>query len=133
MIHSTHRFHGRNSLRFVYQKGSTVRLDAPLALRFAHNPRLSGWRLAVVVSRKVSKAAVVRNRIRRRIFEIVRRESGHLKPQYDLVISVYDAEVAQLEHEALRRALLAQLSKAGVLSAQETAGHDIVKAKEHRA
>ncbi len=109
-----------------------MRADVPLALRFVQNPRLKGWRLAVVVSRKVSKAAVVRNRIRRRIFEVVRREGGRIAPQYDLVFSVYGAELATLAHEELRVAVTTQLEKAGVLAqapagTQEAPGHGIVK------
>jgi len=100
----------------VYQKGSTVRADAPLALRYVQNSRQPSWRLAVVVSRKVSKAAVVRNRIRRRVFEIVRRESGRILPHYDLVFTVYGAELATLDHIELERAVLAELEKAGVLN-----------------
>ncbi|HSX33063.1 MAG TPA: ribonuclease P protein component [Candidatus Saccharimonadales bacterium] len=115
MIQSTHRFHGRSSLRFVYQKGASVRSDLPLALRTARNPRSRVWRVAVVVSRKVSKSAVVRNRIRRRIFEIVRRQGSHLDPGYDLVFSVYGPELAELDHAALETAITTQLTKAGVL------------------
>jgi ribonuclease P protein component len=128
MIHSTHRFHGRSSLRFVYQKGSVVRGEAPIALRYVSNRRLHTWRVAVVVSRKVSKAAVVRNRIRRRIFEVVRKNSSTIGREYDLVFSVYDAAVATMDHDALQAAILAQLQKAGVLApgAHRPADHGIV-------
>ena len=134
MIHSTHRFHGRSSLRFVYQKGSTARGELPLALRYIVNPRNRGWRVAVVVSRKVSKAAVIRNRIRRRIFEIVRKDSGRLKPQVDLVFTVYDPAIADMDHSALEAAVLQQLEKADVLVTEhQGASHDIVNQEETRA
>ncbi|HLZ14852.1 MAG TPA: ribonuclease P protein component [Candidatus Saccharimonadales bacterium] len=128
MIHSTHRFHGRSALRFVYQKGVVVRGEVPIALRYARNPRARSWRAAVVVSRKVSKAAVVRNRIRRRIFEIVRQHAAAYTPQYDLVFSVYDAALATMDYETLERIIVGQLQKAGILAAPTPPGgnHGIV-------
>ena len=58
MIHHTHRFHGRSSLRFVYQQGQVVRGQL-VSLRYVRNGRQQLYRVAVVVSRKVSKSAVV--------------------------------------------------------------------------
>jgi ribonuclease P protein component len=68
MISRTNRFHGYNSLRNVYRHGNTAR--GPLfAVKSLQNPRRKSYRLAVVVSRKVNKSAVARNRIRRRLYE----------------------------------------------------------------
>ncbi|HJQ09244.1 MAG TPA: ribonuclease P protein component [Candidatus Saccharimonadales bacterium] len=114
MIHYAHRFHGRSSLRFVYQKGYVVR-GQHIVLRYARNPRTGTYRMAVVVSRKVSKSAVVRNRIRRRIFEIVRQRAGQISGPYDLVFNVYDESIATIEHNALKRAVVGVLKKARVL------------------
>ncbi len=71
MIAKAHRFHGYGSLNFVYKNGKTER--GPLfAVKSILNPKRSEYRMAVVVSRKVNKSAVARNRIRRRLYEIVR-------------------------------------------------------------
>src|SRR4051812_48826816 len=113
MIHSTHRFHGRSSLRFVYQKGRVVRGEL-MTLRYVQNSRRTTWRAAVVVSRKVSKSAVVRNRIRRRIFEIVRRQAGVIDGPFDLVFSVYGEQLAHVEQSALEQLVADQLQKAKV-------------------
>jgi len=129
MIHSTHRFHGRNALRFAYQKGTSVRSNLPLSLRVAFNPRSSTWRAAVVVSRKVSKSAVVRNRIRRRLFEIVRHEGKQLAPHSDLVFSVYGPELATISHEELQQAVRSLLQKVSI-QRHNRADHDILEAKE---
>ena len=111
-----------------------VRGEAPIALRYASNPRLHTWRAAVVVSRKVSKAAVVRNRIRRRIFEIVRAHGAAIGHEYDLVFSVYDATVATMNYNTLQTAILAQLHKAGVLTTKRgRAVHGIVHKEETNA
>jgi ribonuclease P protein component len=130
MIHSSHRFHGRSSLRFVYRQGRVV-YGPLLALRFVRNPREPKYRAAVVVSRKVSKSAVVRNRIRRRIFELVRRESGLLHNPYDLVFSARSHELAEADSEAVKKAVHSLLTQAGLLKTGRTgANHDIVEAKE---
>lgn len=131
MITSSHRFHGRSSLRYVYQRGQTVR-GGQLALRFIQNNREKTYRAAVVVSRKVSKQAVVRNRIRRRVYEIIRLQSAHITQPYDLVFTIYDESVATMSASALNQMVVGQLRKAGVLDLRvspETA-HDIVEHKE---
>lgn len=92
MLSRSHRFHGYNSVLPVYKSAKVARADG-CSLHYKPNPRRRQYRLAVVVSRKVSKSAVKRNRIRRRIYEAV-RQSGDLKP-YDLVITVYDEDLAK--------------------------------------
>jgi len=131
MIHSTHRFHGRSSLRFVYQKGRVVRGEL-MTLRAIENTRRTTWRAAVVVSRKVSKSAVVRNRIRRRIFEILRKQADTIDGPFDVVFSVFSDQLATLEQSALERLVGDQLRKAGVCRTSVTMGPDraIVEKKE---
>lgn len=53
------------------------------------------FRLAVVVSKKVSKSAVKRNRIRRRVFEKFRVMHKELdRPlKYDIIVTVFDDSV----------------------------------------
>jgi ribonuclease P protein component len=76
MISRTNRFHGYSSLRNVYRHGSTAR--GPLfAVKAIANPKRRSYRLAVVVSRKVNKSAVARNRMRRRLYELAREIQDH--------------------------------------------------------
>jgi ribonuclease P protein component len=131
MITQAHRFHGRSSLRFVYQRGQNIR-GQELSLRYVLNTRIPRYRVAVVVSRKVSKSAVVRNRIRRRIYEIIRNAASGITEPYDLVFTVYSETAATLAHGALKTVILSSLEKAGAL--QSTSGnrsdHAIVDKKE---
>ncbi len=114
MIDKTHRFQGLGSLRFVYQKGQTIR--GPLcALKFALNNRRVTYRAAVVVSRKVHKSAVVRNRIRRRLYEVIRELDPEIKGAYDLVFMVYSEQLAELPITELRTAVREKLEKAHIL------------------
>jgi ribonuclease P protein component len=119
MIARKNRFHGYGSLRYVYQHGRTVR--GPIcSVKFALNERRKSYRLAVVVSKKVNKSAVVRNRIRRRIYEMVRREAEIIKP-YDIVITVFHEQLAELPAPELERMVRAQFRQAGITSkAQKT-------------
>jgi ribonuclease P protein component len=132
MIDTTHRFQGHGSLRFVYQKGKTVR--GPFcSLKYIVNNRRKTYRLAVVVSRKVHKSAVVRNRIRRRIYEIIRQAAPHISMPYDIVIMVYSDQLADLPAEQLHAAMHEKLEKAGIIGAETPARpaiHGIVKTKE---
>lgn len=114
MISRTHRFHGHGSLRYVYQNGKTVR--GPLiSIKYIENSRRTKYRLAVVVSKKVNKSAVTRNRIRRRLYEAVRtHEAGIAKP-YDIVMTVFHDKIAELPADELQRMVLAQLNQAGIL------------------
>lgn len=133
MIDTTHRFQGHGSLRFVYQKGKVVR-GTYGAIKYIINRRRKTYRAAVVVSRKVHKSAVVRNRIRRRIYEIVRTESNRVTAPYDIVFIVYSDQVAELPADQLRALICEKLEKAGILEAEkpgQPAGRDIVKDKEN--
>lgn len=133
MIDRIHRFQGHGSLRFVYQKGQTVRGQF-CSLKYILNRRRRHYRVAVVVSRKVHKSAVVRNRIRRRIYEIVRVEAKRIREPYDLVITVYSDQMAEMPAVQLRQAIIEKLEKAEVFADKtgaETAERAIVIPKEN--
>ena len=114
MLSQKYRFHGRNSLNRAYRKGRTVR-DPRISLRYVYLANYNNFRVAVVVSRKVSKSAVVRNRIRRRIYEAVRLRAEQLRPGYELIFSVYSDDLAKLSPKELEVLILSQLKQAGVV------------------
>lgn len=118
MISFKHRFHGHNSLRFVYAHGKTVR-SSFVAVRVAENSHRSLYRCAVVVSKKISKSAVKRNRMRRRLYEIVRKNEQNIVASYDIVVTVYDERVATLPASELEDTVLKLLEKSGVLQSNK--------------
>jgi ribonuclease P protein component len=70
MISRKNRFNHRLAVQAVYRGAKTAR--APMmSLKYSIKPN-HPWRAAIVVSKKVSKSAVKRNRIRRRIYEWLR-------------------------------------------------------------
>lgn len=99
----------------MYRRGKTVR--GPLtSLKFMKNDQRDTYRLAVVVSKKVHKSAVVRNRIRRRLFEAVRLLEPRITEPYDIVLTVFHENVAHIPAEEVSKLVFAQLKQAGILS-----------------
>lgn len=114
MISRRHRFHGYASLRGVYRNGETVR--GPLfAIKYMSNPRRRSYRLAVVVSRRVHKSAVKRNRIRRRLYEATRLLEPLLTEPYDIVVTVFHDSVTDEPANRLSGQLKKQLKEAGII------------------
>ncbi|HEY1064383.1 MAG TPA: ribonuclease P protein component [Candidatus Saccharimonadales bacterium] len=113
MLSRTHRFHGLNALNFAHKQGQVVRGQA-ISLKYALNQRRHTYRVAVVVSKKVSKSAVVRNRIRRRVYEAARTQAGLITKPYDLIFMVYGDSVATIPAADLQKTVSDQLRKAGV-------------------
>lgn len=104
MLASQNRFHGPNSLRFVYRNGKTVHSHV-CKIKYTPNPRLKNPRFAIVVSKKVHKSAVGRNRIRRRFYEAIRSQIPDIKPGFDIVVIVVSGEALGLQFEAIRQTL----------------------------
>lgn len=102
MLTHKYRFHGHGSLRYLFHKGTTAR-SRHLMIRCTPNKQRLHSRVAVIVSKKVFKAAVKRNRARRRLFEIVRHDFEMINGTYDISITVFSPEVITLPHEELQR------------------------------
>ncbi len=115
MISSTHRFHGRASLTYVYRRGRTVR-GPVMAMRYVHDEKRHNYRVAVVVSKKVSKKAVVRNRIRRRVFEAIRGLEPKLSPHVDIVITIFNESLATMPFTDVEKMVYAQLRQADAIA-----------------
>ncbi len=135
MINQSHRFHGYNSLRGVYSRGQSVRGDM-VSLKFARpssgNDSGRPYRVAVIVSRKVSKSAVVRNRIRRRIYEAVRKSDAGITSGIDLVFTVFSERLAELpapKPQAIINELLQKAAAAQGVGVKTPVGRAIVKSK----
>jgi ribonuclease P protein component len=92
MIPVANRFHGHNSLRYVYANGKAVR-SQQVTVKWVRNAHRRHSRFSVVVSKKVFKGAVGRNRIRRRIYEYLRTHFPDLQEVHDIVVIVTSAEL----------------------------------------
>ena len=95
MIALQYRFRGHNSLRIVYQKGKSA---YSANLKIMYMPASGkAYRAAVVVSKKVHKSAVVRNRIRRRVYEQVRLFMADSPKNVDFIIVAQNEKPAHVD------------------------------------
>lgn len=70
-------------------------------------------KVAVVVSKKVSKKAVVRNRIRRRVYSYFSLNERSLK-KADYVLSVFDAGLAETARPEFDEKITELINKSGL-------------------
>ena len=103
MLNKRYRFHSRGGVRYVYQKGKTIR-SPKVSLVFLPNER-KFTRIAVVVSKKVNKTAVGRNRIRRRVYEILRKNFDLIPKQTDYIFVIYAPDVIKMPNAELEKLL----------------------------
>ncbi|HVO86474.1 MAG TPA: ribonuclease P protein component [Candidatus Binatia bacterium] len=114
MLGKPNRFHGYGSLKYVYRNGRTVR--GPLfSVKSVANPRRDDYRFAVVISRKVNKSAVARNRMRRRLYEAFKEAGGDSSTPADIVLTVFHDGVLEEPFDKLVKQLKKQLRSSGLL------------------
>jgi ribonuclease P protein component len=101
MLAKKYRFHSRGGVRFTYQKGKTIRTPK-ISLVFNENSR-NHQRFAVVISKKVIKSAVGRNRVRRRVYEAIRMNLPYFKDAKDCIFVIYSKEIKDIDFETLIR------------------------------
>ena len=100
MLSKKYRFHSRGGVQYTYKHGKTIRTPK---ISLIHNIHDRGFqRFAVVVSKKVSKSAVGRNRIRRRVYEAIRLELPEFSAKKDNIFVVYSKEVGSMDFLELR-------------------------------
>ena len=113
MLAKLNRIHGRNVFKRILRSGKTERADF---ISLNHSvARGKTLKAAVVISRKVAKSSVKRNRIRRRIYEIVRKNYLPLDLKNNLIFIVYSEDIDLLNHDQLVDRLDSLMKKAGLL------------------
>lgn len=109
MLAAANRLRDRRAIANVQRRGWYTHEDA-VTVKAARN-QLAVSRAVVVVSKKVSKKAVVRNRIRRRLAGILADRWATVAPGYDIVITVRD-NLADTAATDLTRQLTQALQRA---------------------
>ena len=101
MLNRKYRFHSRGGVTFTYKHGKTIRTPN-ISLVYNNNER--GFeRFAVVVSKKIIKSAVGRNRIRRRVYEAIRLELPNYKTPKDFIFVIYNRAIKDIQFSELRK------------------------------
>lgn len=101
MLSQKYRFHSRGGVRHTYQKGKTIRTPV---MSLVYTPNTHHFRrFGVVISKKVLKSAVGRNRIRRRIYEAIRLELPEFTAHQDCLFVVFNKSITNMPFRELRR------------------------------
>ena len=100
-----------NVFRRLYYKGANA--GNRYLVIYCRRNALGVNRLGLTVSTKLGHA-VMRNRVRRRLREVVRLNEGRLQNGYDIVLVARSAAV-EAEFTALTRAFLMAADKVGIL------------------
>lgn len=114
MLQKRNRLASERDFNRIFKKGKTTNGNA-LSVRAVRN-NLPESRVAFVVSTKVSKRAVIRNKLKRRLREIVRKQATELLPGLDIVVmtkvqtlALSSAELQQSMVELLKKARLVKV------------------------
>lgn len=113
MISKRYRFHSRGGVRYTYQNGKTIR-GSKISLVFADNSR-NRQRYAVVVSKKILKSAVGRNRIRRRVYEAIRAELPKVEKPVDCIFIIYSKDILDIDYKEIRSLVHNLLKEANII------------------
>ncbi|MDD4409137.1 MAG: ribonuclease P protein component [Candidatus Pacebacteria bacterium] len=87
MLPIKNRLKKKKDFEKVFEKGSTIR-NRYFFLRVLANNGENDTRIGFIVSKKVSKRAVERNRIKRLFRESVRLSIDKIRPGYDMIFIV---------------------------------------------
>lgn len=115
MLSHLHRFHGHGSLRYLYRNGRS-QSNRFLNIKYNKNPNRVHSRFAVIVSKKIFKSAVKRNRLRRRIYEIIHTHLDEIERPYDIALTIYSQELLLMPAPELERQIISLLAKERLLS-----------------
>ncbi len=96
----------------MYKKGKIFG-NRNFTLRYVPNGKNAN-RLGIVVSKKVSKKAVVRNRLRRQIRELYKNNVSSIKQGYDMIITAKPLCAGE-EYSVLEKSFRHVLSKQGLM------------------
>lgn len=100
----------------VYKKGKVFG-NRNFTLRYLKNGKNAN-RLGIIVSKKVSKRAVKRNKLRRQIREAYRKIDTSVKPGYDLIITA-KASCLDEAFSVLEKSIHHLFLKEGLITKQE--------------
>jgi ribonuclease P protein component len=98
MLQTKNRFKGNRQIMTIIKKGQSV-YGQNIKLKYLNNYNQEHPKFSVVVSKKVSKKAVIRNRIRRRIYSNIRL--NHLNQKGMFALFVYSENFAYVKNNEL--------------------------------
>ena len=113
MLAKINRLRKDKDFSLLASRGRTY-FGQELSLKCSPN-HLSQSRWGFVVSKKVDKRAVIRNKIKRRLRAMVRQNLTHLKGGFDVMV-LTRAEIKNLTYQQLKEKFLSLLKRADLIS-----------------
>ncbi len=103
MLHRDLRISRGKEYSFIYK--NSRRLQGKYMIVFARETKLPNNRFGIVTSKKIGNA-VIRNRAKRQLREVIRKNLSNLRPGYDVVIvarfNIKEAKSDRIEMDFLR-------------------------------
>lgn len=87
MLPQANRLTNLGDFNQLKTKGSLLKGEACSLLYFKRG-KVEPWRAGIVVSKKISKVAVVRNRLKRQYRMVIRGLASRINPGYDILFLV---------------------------------------------
>lgn len=112
MLSEENRLRKEKEIEQIFKLGKSV-FDPLCGFKFLKNNQITS-RFAVVVGTKVSKSAVIRNRLRRQIREVLRLNLGAIKTGFDFVFIVRP-EAKGAKYQDLEKRIIFGLKKVGLI------------------
>lgn len=112
MLPNQNRLRHEKDIKALFADGKGV-FDSAAGLKLRKNG-MERTRFAVVVGTKVSKSAVVRNRVRRQIRSVLEARLTDIKPGFDVAIMVR-GEALKLKFPEIEARVVGVLKKAKLL------------------
>jgi len=101
MLAQQYRLQKDRDFKLVFEHGKTVSSKF-LFFKFKKND-LPISRFGFIIGKKISKKATIRNKIKRRLREIIRKNINNIKPGFDIVVGakteVLEKTYQEIEHE----------------------------------
>ncbi|MNI13386.1 Ribonuclease P protein component [compost metagenome] len=111
LVEKTYRLTKREDFNKVYRYGKSM-ANQQFVLYYMPQPKLEQFRLGVSVSKKVGNA-VVRNRLRRMMKEIVRLNKDRMTLQYDYIL-IARKPVLEMDYQAMEKSIFHVIRKASL-------------------
>jgi len=113
MLDKKHRLKEKKDFEEVIKKGKFYSEDLLVFKKIKNN--LSRTRVGFVVSQKVSKKAVVRNKIKRRLRQIIKTNLAEIKPGFDIIFFTKKG-IEEKDFSEIKKTIEKLLKKAKLLN-----------------
>jgi len=111
-VHKKLRLRNRADFGRVYRHGKSF-ANRQLVVYWSRKPDVERFRLGISASKKIGNA-VVRNRMRRMLKEIVRLHESEIQDHVDIILIVRNGAVG-MEYKELEKSVLHVLRKASLI------------------